>query len=297
LLLSVALGLLALLGALQAMPASKTDPWYAKRAYYGWFGCLAAGTGQTLRPGQSVLVFARDLRPKDLRIAVAVRGTDEWPYQEAEFEVDCSGKFKHAQPDWVASLRASGPLYRDALYQEALFAIAPPSAGLLPVGGKRKRMAAEESRRLVKSLGSALPAKYRGPKVLVHGYRYGPESGHEAVELYLGLPTLSAAGVAPPIKAISIRRVTLVDGRPLAAEEYTRESGVEERVDSGEIELTRENWSVSETAYTIGFLSRDGGASWDRLSVDWGFEGIWWRSQSLRDGLPLLFEVNMYTSH
>src|SRR4029079_13597890 len=81
---------------------------------------------------------------------------------------------------------------------------------------------------------------------------------------------------SPPIKRISIRRFFLIDGRLAASESYDRESGVEERADTGPPELTPENWSRSETEETVAFVSRDGGHSWERLSTNGGFEGIHW---------------------
>jgi hypothetical protein len=133
--------------------------------------------------------------------------------------------------------------------------------------------------------------------MLVRAYRYGPASGHAIDELYVGLPTPNPAGTGPPIRRISIRRFFLIDGRLAASQEYERESGVEERVDTGPPELTYENWSRSTTEETVAFISRDEGRSWERLSTNGGSEGIHWIVQSLRKGLPELFHRWLYTHH
>ncbi len=180
-------------------------------------------------------------------------------------------------------------------HYEVVFAV-PPSGAII-LGGAPIALGAQERRRLVNGVRSALPRSWRVDRTLIRAYRYGPASGHAIDELYVGLPTLNPVGTSPPIKRISIRRFFLIDGRLVASEAYERESGVEERVDTGPPELTYENWSRSETEQTVAFISRDEGHAWERLSTNGGFEGIHWVVQSLRERLPELFHRWLYTYH
>jgi hypothetical protein len=185
------------------------------------------------------------------------------------------------------------PLPADHFDYEVFFAVPPSHAMIL--GGAPTALGAQARGRLADSMRPSLPRNWRADRTLVRAYRYGPASGHVVDELYVGLPTLNPAGTSPPIKRISSRRFFLIDGRLAASESYDRESGVEERADTGPPELTHENWSRSETEETVAFVSRDEGHSWERLSTNGGFEGIHWIVQSLRDGLPELFHRWLYT--
>jgi hypothetical protein len=195
----------------------------------------------------------------------------------------------------VTQLAHISPLPEEHFDYEVFFAV-PPSGAII-LGGAPTSLGAPERRRLLNGVRSSLPRSWRIERTLVRVYRYGPASGHVIDELYVGLPTLNPAGTSPPIKRISVRRFFLIDGRLAASEQYERESGVEERVDTDPPELTYENWSRSETEETIAFISRDGAGSWERLSTNGGFEGIHWIVQSLQEGLPELFHRWLYTHH
>jgi hypothetical protein len=227
------------------------------------------------------------------------------PSTERRPHGDCTGAYKsdlHIADARGALERANvtqfahiSPLPQDHVDYEVLFAV-PPSGAII-LGGAPAALGAQERKRLVDGVRSSLPRNWRGARTLVRAYRYGPASGHNIDELYVGLPTLNPAGTSPRIKRISIRRFFLIDGRLVASEAYKRASGVEERVDTGPPELTYENWSRSETEETVAFISRDGGHSWERLSTNGGFEGIHWIVQSLREGLPEVFHRWLYTHH
>lgn len=47
----------------------------------------------------------------------------------------------------------------------------------------------------------------------------------------------------------------------------------------------------------VGFLSKDGGETWSRLSTNVGFERIWWIAEALRPGTPRTFAQYLYTHH
>ena len=274
-------------------------------AFYsvGYYDCLAVEEQHQLQVGSPRIVLAAGTKP--LRVTVDAMVPWKEPSTERRPHGDCTGAYKsdlHIGDARGALERAKvkqfahiSPLPQDHFDYEVLFAV-PPSGALI-LGGAPTALGAQERRRLVDGIRSSLPRNWRVDRALVHAYRYGPVSGHAIDELYVGLPTLNPAGTSPPIKRISIRRFFLIDGRVAASHEYERESGVEERVDTGPPELTYENWSRSETEETVAFISRDAGHSWERLSTNGGFEGIHWIVQSLREGLPELFHRWLYTHH
>lgn len=180
---------------------------------------------------------------------------------------------------------------------DAFFAVRPSTAEV--VGGAPVKLADRDARRLANEVASSLPSPWPSRRMLVHAYRYVSlgGGGHEVVELYAGLPVLNALGVEPPIKSISIRRLFLVDHRLVGHEDYGRESGVEERIDTEAPQLTYEHWSWSGTERTVAFVRFENAGVWSRLSTNIGFEGINWHVHELRPGLPETFRRYLYTSH
>ena len=271
-------------------------------AFYlvGYYDCLAVEEQHQLQTGSEHIVLAPAQKPLHVRVGAMIPWKE--PSTEPRPHGDCTGGYKSNLEDPAKSALAKvtqfahiSGLPDDHFDYEVLFAV-PPSGAII-LGGAPTALGAQERRRLMNGVRSSLPRTWRIDRTLIRAYRYGPTSGHTVDELYVGLPTLNAAGTSPPIKRISIRRFFLIDGRLSAHEDYERESGVEERVDTVPPELTYENWSQSKTDQTVAFISRDGGHSWERLIMDGGFEGIHWIVQSLREGLPELFHRWLYTYH
>lgn len=270
-------------------------------AFYsvGFSDCLAVEEQHQLDVGSPRVVLAPAQKPLRVTVDAMVPWTE--PSTERRRHGDCTGAY-HSNLEEAKGARARvtqfahvSPLPENHFDYEVLFAV-PPSGAII-IGGAPRALGAQERRRLVDGIRSSLPRNWRVDRTLVRAYRYGPAGGHTIDELYVGLPRLNHAGTGPPIKSISIRRFFLIEGRLAASEGYERESGVEERVDTGPPELTYENWSRSETEETVAFVSRDEGLSWERLSTNSGFEGIHWIVQSLRQGLPELFHRWLYTHH
>jgi hypothetical protein len=236
--------------------------------------------GQQLNEGDQLLILApgvlTDARTGPIRTPSA--GTDCW------------NRYQEEQPARVSSL----PLTK-VLGGAPFFAFRRED-GFLVVGGAAVRMGPAETERWLREVSSSPAENWRAPTRLVHAYQYTSSGGLAAVELYVGLPRQKRSGDAS-IDSIVIRRFFVVNGRVLASHEYDRTSGREERVDTEPPLLTVDNWSASETERTVAFLSRDGGRTWDRLSTNVGFEGIWWIAQALRPGLPRTFERYLYTPH
>jgi hypothetical protein len=270
-------------------------------AFYsvGQSDCLAVEDQHQLHVGSTRVVLAPAQKP--LRVAVDAMVPWTEPSTERRPHGDCTGAYNSNLEDAegararVTQFAHISRLPEDHFDYEVFFAV-PPSGAII-IGGAPSALGVQDRRRLVDGIRSSLPRNWRIDRTLVRAYRYGPANGHAIDEVYVGLPTLNPAGASPPIKRISVRRFFLIDGRLAASEAYERESGVEERADTGPPALTYENWSRSETEETVGFVSRDQGQSWERLSTNVGFEGIHWIVQSLREGLPELFHRWLYTHH
>jgi len=270
-------------------------------AFYsvGYDDCVAVEEQHQVRVGSPRVVLVAAQKPRRVSIGAMI------PWRAPSFERrpygDCTDAFRRDLADSegtranVTQFAHVSPLPQDQSDYGIFFAVPPSSAIVL--GGAPVALGARERRRLVDGIRGSLPRDWRVDRTLVRAYRYGPASGHTIDELYVGVPTLNPAGTDPPIERISIRRFFLVDGRLAASEKYDRESGVEERADTGAPELNYENWSRSETEHTVAFISRDQGHSWERLSTNVGFEGIHWIVQSLRAGLPEVFHRWLYTPH
>src|SRR5262249_23576786 len=131
--------------------------------------------------------------------------------------------------------------------------------------------------------------------VLRFGRRY--RSGdREVIDLFLGRATYHGRGLDAPIDSVSICRVFVSRGRVLAQQRISRVTGRMEHVDVEPPDLNQNNWfAIAEQ--TLGFVSRDGGTTWDHLSVDVGFEGIQWAIRRLTTGRPARWEFYLYTSH
>ena len=271
-------------------------------AFYsvGYYDCVAIEEHHQLQMGSPLVVLAPAQKPLLARVDAMVPWKE--PPTERRPHGDCTGAYQSRledsrglQTDARVTQLGHVSLPDDHFDYEVFFAV--PRSNAIILGGTSTALGAQDRRRLLNVVQSSLPSNWRDGRTLARAYRYGPANGHTIVELYVALPTLNPAGISPPIKRISIRRFFLIDGRVAASNEYERESGVEERVDTAPPELTYENWSRSETEQTVAFISRDEAHSWERLTTDSGFEGIHWIVQSLREGLPELFHRWLYTYH
>jgi hypothetical protein len=242
--------------------------------------CFAVSASQQLRPGDQLIVVAADREPEDATVD-AVRSREQSP--------DCARRFEALTPERFAVVTTS-----DDLRHEVLFAL-QDRPGLRVVGGAPAHLSAKETERVARLVSAPLPSVWRSKNVLRMGLKFGNE-GPAIVELYLGLPELNKRGTAPPIRSIQIRRFFLVADQVRASEEYERESGREERVDTQPPRLTADNWWNSATERTVAFISEDDGGLWTRLSTSVGAEGIWWIAEALRPGLPHTSELFLYTS-
>ncbi len=266
------------------------DAWHAEHVCYGLNGCAAAAPGHSLAVGQRLMVFTVDRPPMRARID-HVRAAGSLTDSSAGAWVNC-GWASSDEERLNTRARLEVP---DSLEWDVMLAVADPPAGFLSIGGRHTRLAAEEAYGIVRSLADSIPAEFRRANVLVDAYRYGPEQRHDAVELYLGIPE---RGPDPGfLKSVRIRRSFLVDGHLLAGEEYSRQRGVEERVDTEGPALRLDDWAVSDVETTLGYLSHDQGHTWERVSTNIGAEGIWWIAERLEGKPRRLFAKYLYTPH
>lgn len=96
------------------------------------------------------------------------------------------------------------------------------------------------------------------------------------------------------IESVEICRFYLNKSRVLMAENISRSTGAEERVDTP-TDLDGENWADT-TESAIGFISLNEGKDWDVLRVDVGFEGIHYSIRRLSDSV-VHYNRSLYTYH
>ena len=262
--------------------------------------CVAIEEGLSVARGTRLLALAPGRKPRDVTIESLQPWTGRSYGGPSRPRTDCASWFeeeittesgdRRVPVKWLA--RVSIPMEEG----NAFFALAPQSSRII-VAGPPRTVGQAEARRLFTAVRGSLPASWAPARTLVRAQRYGPADGHQVIELSVGWPTRNPQGATPPIKHVAIRRFFLVDGRVAAAEDYERTSGVEERVDTEAPQLTDGNWSVPDTRTTLAFVSRDDGASWERLSTNVGFETTIWLVHGLRQGLPVTFRRDLYTHH
>ncbi|HWR77737.1 MAG TPA: hypothetical protein VN283_11075 [Thiobacillus sp.] len=96
------------------------------------------------------------------------------------------------------------------------------------------------------------------------------------------------------VESVEICRFFLDEKRVLKAEEISRRTGVDERVDTAP-DLNTDNWADTTTS-AIGFISLNEGKDWDVLLVDVGWEGINYSIQRLDDSI-VHYSRSLYTHH
>ncbi len=269
----------------------------AERFAIGHDGCVAIEQEPGAGIGDQLIALVAGQPPGLITVDRVQRLTGEPPATRGGRGSECEAMLsEHLFRDGAGTTPAAVARVSGAHASAGAF-FAVPSTGLLTLGGVREALPAADRTRLVELVRPSLPYEWPLERLLVRADRYGPHDGHDIVELHVGLPTLNTGGGFPPIARISIRRIFIVDGRPAAAEAYERVSGVEERADTDPPQLTFDNWADSDTEHTAGFISRNNGATWERLTTDEGFEGINWTVQALRDGAPRVFHRYLYTPH
>ena len=96
------------------------------------------------------------------------------------------------------------------------------------------------------------------------------------------------------VESVEICRFFMNKNRVLKAEKISRNTDVDERVDTRRI-MDTDNWANTTTS-AIGFVSLNEGKDWDALFVDVGFEGINYSIERL-NGSAVLFSRSLYTYH
>lgn len=281
------------------------DPWFASHIFVGMDGCLAARGGQRLEHGDSVFIFEAGKPVMTRRISYVISGDSaKQIFDERRFDGVYRDKALWNRIGCYWGLRSCQPPFSLARYETAdsakegglPLAIEGLPASALKVGGDGRPLDRQELGALEHRVTAFVPKEFSRGKVLRVGRRFGSGLGHDLMEVFLGRPFYDARGVGAPIDSIEICHLFMHNGRVLAVERYSRVSGQEEHVDVEPTQLDESNWFLGSVE-TLGFLSVDGGRTWDRISIDVGFEGISWAISRLTEGLPQLWEFSLYTSH
>jgi hypothetical protein len=166
----------------------------------------------------------------------------------------------------------------------------PP--GAMTIGGDRSSLTAQDLQQFSQDLQASVPAGFSAMNVLRAGWRYSSPPAGEITEVLLGRPFGSRA----PYDSIQLCALFVRGGHVLAVDQFSRATGVEERVDTEAPTLDEKNWfDVQEQ--TIGYFSLDKGATWKRITLDVGFEGYLWTIRTLSDGMPEDWNHYLYTAH
>jgi hypothetical protein len=269
------------------------------RFFIGYDDCLVLEEHQEVTVGTTLMTLADRQALRSVVVASVQAANRSAPRPTRGRNADCDSLFRDysaVEPDKSpANVSAFGRVSELPSDFAVYFAFAGSDA--IVIGGVPVALGPAARSQLVDIVRPMLPASWLRDRMLVHAYRYARARGHQAVELYVGLPVLNAPGSSPPIARISIQRHFLIDDRPAGFDAYERVSGQEERAETEPPELTYDNWSRSDTERTVAFVSGDNAGSWERLSTNVGFEGVHWIAQALRPGTPVIFHRFLYTTH
>jgi hypothetical protein len=285
---------------------SSPDRWFATHVFDGDEGCLAIREGQRLEPGDSIVIFRAAKAAFGTRIAYVVAGDSARKiFDDRDFQgvYSDSALWRRIGCYWALGVRGVPAARGIAHYEpddsedsDLPLAIQglPPSA--LTIGARSGPLTERELGLLEPGSAGTVPERFLERGVLRAGQRYDSVGGDEFIEVFLGRAVRNPAGRGPQIRSIEICHLFLHNGRVLASEISSRMSGEEEHVDVDPPQLDERNW-YQLAEQTVGFLSRDGGTTWDRLSIDVGFEGVNWAIAHLTERMPRAWEFYLYTIH
>jgi hypothetical protein len=280
---------------------SQARSWYASHSFVALGGCLAVPGGRQLVQGDCILVFVAGQPARTGRVSYRVDGDSaRRVFDERGFKgvysdpalwdsIGCYWGLRDA--DRLRSLARYEPV--ESTDEDLPLAIEglPPSARVL--GGDGVPLDREELDGLLGRIANSVPPKFSRSRILRVGRRYGSREGGDLVEVFLGNPAYRSHGAGAPIDSVEICHLFLREGRVLAMERFSRSSGREEQLDAEPPQLDSGNW-FQDPVETVGYVSLDRGATWDRLTVNPGTEGIHWAIWRLEQGIPLVWDSYVY---
>lgn len=283
-------------------PDPGTPGWFSRHVFDGRDGCMAVRRGQSLRPNDEVLVFAAGEKPVLRRIEYVIAGDSLKPiFDERHFQGVHEDKDLWARIGcyWGLGMMADPPADSIARYGswagEALAIEGLPRA-TLAAGGDGRPLDSRELADLTRRVAADLPAGYSDSTSLLAGRCYESVPGHRLVELVLGRPFGVTKNDGAVMDSVQMCRIFFDNEDALCFACLSRVSGQEEHVDTEAPELTRDNW-FQNIDDTLGFISFDKGATWSRLSVSAGLEGLSYAITGLGPGMPELWGFHLYTNH
>ena len=285
-----------------AGPKSKpvqAESWYATHTFYGIGECLAVHENGILSENDRVLIFGRG-RPARLATVGRMLLTAEAqkPFDSLGFLAVYRNETQWREIGCYWPLKGPDAPPRIAKLPEEALGLAlydlPTSA--IVMGGAATELTDPEVAEYLRLLQTLVTAECVAEQSLYVGKRYGPVRGHEFVEFFVGAPHYADLDEGSVIDSIQICKFLLHNRRSVEQQEFSRSRDVQEHVDTAPPELTVSNWTETPEQ-TLGFVSIDGGESWQRLTEDAGFEGIRYAIQTLGSELPPEYERYHYTPH
>ncbi len=288
-------------GGAQEQPV-QAESWYATHTFYGLGECLAVHENGALSENDRVLAFAPGRAARSATVGrMLLTAAAQQPFDSLGFlavyrnetlwpEIGCYWVLKGPDAPPRIAILPEGSLGNLGLALHDL----PTSA--IVMGGATTALTDPEVAEYLQLLQTLVTAECAAEQPLYVGKRYGPVRGNEIVEFFVGAPQYADPDEGSVIDSIQICKFFLHNRRPVEQQEFSRASDVQEHVDMAPPELTVSNWTETPEQ-TLGFVSIDGGESWQRLLVDQGFEGIRAAIQTLGSELSPEYERYHYTPH
>jgi hypothetical protein len=265
-------------------PASAENNFdFQKDSFFISGGCLPLTGTEDIHVGDKLLAFSLTTPPTELHVSsISESGNMEETYRKMRqaTTVEQSQRF-HEEIGCYAELHSVHGIKRIAhLSSLGSIAVRNLPSGYIAIGGDRHKMDAKQEKNY---LTSAIPPKAQAKKdSLIKSFYYAPVQHHQIVEIFIGIPTYlkETSPEGATIDSIHISKYTFDNMRLIATEEFDRASDVEEHVDLPPDALDKETWWDTDDE-PIGFLSLDAGKTWQRLTINEGFEGMKYLIQTL----------------
>jgi hypothetical protein len=286
-------------------PPPGAPAWLAGHVFDGQDGCLAVRKDQKLRSGDEVLVFASGEKPVGRKIEYVIAGDSlRTVFRARHYDGVYADKdlWSRIGCYWGLGMLDDPPAESIARYEPEreespdVLAITGLPRSVRVVGGDGNRLGPQELEHLRRSCAHFLPSGFSKSNLLLAGYRFVSIPHDTLFELFVGKPFGGAQSPNAVMDSVQVCRLFLANEKVLCLQPFSRVSGQEERVETEAPQLTQANW-FENLDDTIGFVSFDDGATWSRLSVNGGFEGLDWAITKLTSGMPRLWSFYLYTRH
>ncbi|OVE76492.1 hypothetical protein BVX98_05800 [bacterium F11] len=145
----------------------------------------------------------------------------------------------------------------------------PENVIVLP--GKGERLSEKELKIGYKKVKKWLPVKIPDSQLVLSGVWYKNDTGKQIGEINVGKAEYDQVDKDKMIK-VHVYKFFLNKGTIVGMSDFARATDKPEHADTAPPELTEDTWASRDL--TSGFVSLDKEKTWQRLSIDTGFEGI-----------------------